>query len=248
MRPLRQAALRHLAALALGRTGQVDAARMQLSDIPAHFVEELLEELDRGGWRPADRLRLCALLASDPRPRVRRRVAESLGGTGFSLASTQRLIEALVSDRCNSVRAAAADTLATLLREADELDQADLAWSWATSARRPLRLAIARALSMPFALPAADLVIELLASDRSPEVCAAAARAAEVRFDESPDVLGAVLEGLVAHPSRAVRRAARRAARARLWGAAPPVTPARAGRPFLSLELSRSLPLSPVAS
>jgi hypothetical protein len=108
------------------------------------------------------------------------------------------LLAKLCGDACAAVRLAAATSLGVVLQSAGGFTRTRVVGSWALSAERAQRAAIALALGQPFAAVGAASALELLAGDEDPEVRSLAAAAAKKR-----------LRQLASDPDPAVRRSAR---------------------------------------
>lgn len=162
-------------------------------------------------WGLHNRQRVLSLLAMDPRPLVRARVAaaaSALARDGAEDAAS--LLDTLARDRSPVVRAEVARAFDTLFAEATPFDRIQLVCRWALSEVRLQREVVARALSAANPVVVADLVIEQLSRDREAAVRWLALRAAAKRYAEAPATYRAIARERVIDPSRRVRRLARR--------------------------------------
>jgi hypothetical protein len=145
-----------------------------LIDIPEAVLEATLDGDHRPGLgAPDQQHRLLQLMRLDPRPGLRRTVADACAGYWDSPLKVAPLLAELARDSDNTVREAAVRSMAVLLKHTAPLEMPILLTEWATSTHEKVRLALAEALSyvpLGFGVPS---VRTLLASDPSPAVCQA---------------------------------------------------------------------------
>jgi hypothetical protein len=147
-----------------------------LIDIPEAVLEATFDgDLEPGAAAQEQQYRILQLMRLDPRPGLRRTVADACVGYWETPGKVAPLLAELARDSDPSVREAVIRSMAMLLTHMSPLDQPMILAEWATSPYEPVRLALAQALpSVPSGLgiPSARA---LLATDPSPDVCHAIA-------------------------------------------------------------------------
>ncbi|MFC1641827.1 hypothetical protein ACFL5O_03935 [Myxococcota bacterium] len=181
-----------------------------LGQVPEPVVVGVLTQAWGSDWEDEGRTRLLSVLAADPREPVRWAVADAIGGGGEWDSELLDILQKLAADSAACVRNAAAAALPILLESATILRRLEVIAAWAVSAETGLRVAASRALASTLTIPAADLVLELLASDRNPEVRRGALMAVRERFSLFSDVACRISEPCLYDPQPSVRRLARR--------------------------------------
>lgn len=211
----RQGLLKRLAGLSLERaTGEPCAA--ELLRLPQSLLEEVIGELERGGWALADRRPLMELLAEDPRPAVKRRLAQALARPWPSAPPgwVEPLLARLSVGAHGATRVITARSLSRYLAAVPPETRTEVLLRWATAASQASRATLARALCWRFPARLAPTVLGRLALDPEPAVRGLALVAACCRYHEWPEAYAALLKRLSVDRHPAVRRASRRAARA----------------------------------
>lgn len=201
---------RYLAALAFAVTaGGADPAGAML-DVPVALVPEALDdaELDL-----AQRKRVVALLAADPRAQVRVDAAVAAGE-----ARDEATLRRLAIDRDRAVRVAAGHGVGALLAASDPFERMRVVADWALADEPSRRAALARGLQHA-GLEAVGLgpAIAHLACDRSVEVRRLALGAVAIH-GRADDRHAAVARAALGDPDRRVRRLARRVVARRALG------------------------------
>lgn len=210
-RRLERGLLKHLASLsvALG-TGLAEPA-VTLAQVPQELLEDAADEVDEPDWQVEDRKRLFLLLVRDSRPGIRLRVAELADSLWPTEAETALdLLRRLANDEDPDVREAVAIGVERALRRAAPLERIGLVGAWATSESVGERAAIAGALRGSVPVLVADVAIEQLAADPSPEVRRCALAAAAGHFDEAPTAYRRIIARLAADTERPIRQRALR--------------------------------------
>jgi hypothetical protein len=178
MAGIAQAVLKRVAALVVA-TSLTGAA---LSRIPEEIVESLLDPEELAEFADGDRIRLLRLVASDPRPGVRRILAARIAEISFDGGEpVTALLFQLARDSDPAVRRILAASLGTVCPTLSMLRRSELVLSLAASENVDVRFVAASALSWPFELLGANTAISHLVDDASTEVREAARRAARVR-------------------------------------------------------------------
>lgn len=191
-----------IAALALD--GAATAHAVSTSEAE-DVVVSAIDDDEVGEWSSPDQERILAAFARDPRVRVRRAAANRAADLPTPLSREgKRLLRNLTGDRDDSVRAVAAQSLATILQRMDGLDRTNLACKWSTSRQPDQRLAVARALAVEVDrtrdVLGAELCIEHLIADPAPDIRRAAAHAAWTRLRHEPTVYAPLLTALLDDP------------------------------------------------
>jgi hypothetical protein len=153
-----------------------------LLSIPEEVVESLLDPAELSEYEPADRIRLLSLVATDPRPGIRRTLAAAIAELPFELTeASERLVIELARDRDPGVRRVLSASLGALWSELPALDRSELLLTLAASDDPNARFVAASSLAWPFDAVGARTALEALAEDETLEVREAAQRAARVR-------------------------------------------------------------------
>lgn len=177
-------------------------------------VVSAIDDEEVGEWSSPDHERILAAFARDPRVRVRRAAANRAADLPTPLSREgKRLLRSLTADRDDSVRTVAAQSLATILQRMGGLDRTNLVCKWSTSRQPAQRLAVARVLGMEVDrsrdVLGAELCLEHLVGDSSPEVRRAAAHAAWTRMRREPSSYAPLLASLTADDDPEVAEIAR---------------------------------------
>jgi HEAT repeat protein len=183
---VRQALLKRLLAVAVVAGCGAMGWASHLLEIPAQVIEELVS----GPLDPRDEP-LLRLLARDPRPSVRRAVADAAPAIGAT-----RVLRDLTSDPAPPVRETAASALARIVQ--GDPDRLRIVESYAASPRPGERYAAARVL----AGSKDQAILAHLVRDPDPAVRRAALEAGPPRE--------AIIDAAAYDPDRRVRRLARR--------------------------------------
>lgn len=203
--------LKQLVALSIAAGSGLLDPSSSLARIPREQVEGAIAEVDE--QLPAEeRRRVLELLAHDPRPSVRARLAEVLVTLWPEpRLGAQEVLRRLLHDESEEVRTAAGRGLWALLVNMAPIDQLELVCRWVVADSPEERLALALALRSNVRVFASDLVLEQLAFDAEIPVRRAALDAIAHRFHENPDHYRAVAKQLLHDGDGDVRARARAA-------------------------------------
>lgn len=210
---LRQRAFTYVAALAIAGGLGLFPAGPRLLRIPEQLMAELVDAVEERdpAWPKEDRRRVLLLLAQDPRPQIRARVAEAASALMPEWSDdANRLLYELALDPIGSVRAGVTRGLEALLAHVSPLERVEILGQWASAENVARREALAIALACPVTTMITDLVIEELSRDGNPRVRTAALRAARQHYQENPAAYAALAEARAADDDARVRRTARR--------------------------------------
>lgn len=206
-----QSILKYLAVVALGSSTNMADPGSSLLEVPADVLGEVVDGVDEGGWQTSDRRRVLELLAQDPRPAVRVRVARKAGALGDAAGTdAAQLLRVLARDDSLDVRAAAVAGLGRLLERLSPLDRIGVVAEWTMSDVVEERATIAAALRAQTPVFVTELAIEQLAADSSDTVRRFAVEAAARHLEEDRRAYARVLAQLAADPAGPVRSTALR--------------------------------------
>ncbi len=210
MRRSAHSVVRQLAAISIAVSAGLLEPAPSLARIPEELVADAVDDV---ADMPSaeERKDVLLLLAHDPRPNVRRRVAESAGDIAreFPIQALE-LVRRMASDASSSVRSGAATGLYRVLETVPSIQRLEISCQWAVSESPSERAALAAALGLGARVPLADLMIEQLCSDDERSVRLEATRALAERCFEAPAVYRALAERLLTDADRRVRHSARR--------------------------------------
>lgn len=182
------------ASLALGSCGTLS------SDALAGWVEAELEKEPK--TTPLEAVNTAGRLAAGAR-------ATAAELWTKSHEASERFVAQLAQADSGPARVAAAAALGRVLELATPMERIEIVCRWTVAEAACERLAVARALALPTRVFVADLAIGELARDPSPDVRAAAARAAQAHAPSDPRGFARILADLAQDPARVVRSAAR---------------------------------------
>ncbi|HET9956754.1 MAG TPA: HEAT repeat domain-containing protein [Polyangiaceae bacterium] len=211
-KPSRKGLFKYLLALALAAAAGAEFSDSRLLAIPETLVSEVADEVafEPSEWPREARSRVLWLLSTDPRPRVRARVARNLGALAkIAPSRSLSLIERLARDESVRVRVAAAEGLERALAVMHPGQRIELLCQWATANQPNQREVLARALLNHVHTPVSDFVIDTLATDERPHTRLHAARAAAQHYSRSPAQYAETLSRLARDADARVARAAR---------------------------------------
>jgi hypothetical protein len=186
------------------------AGAASLGELPTEVLCDLIDDADGIELETPQRVRALSVLGTDERASVRSARAASMGsqwpGAGTGAADELRRLARDVSD---NVRVSAAVGLARAIERASAPERIDLVCTWALSADKDERLALARALTWSTPVFVADLVLEQLAADDHTAVRAAALAAVAKHFHEDSSAYVRIVSKCIDDPDRNVQRLAR---------------------------------------
>lgn len=186
------------------------AGAASLSELPTEVLCDLIDDADGVELETPQRARALSVLGTDEPASVRSELAASMGsqwpGAGAEAADELRRLARDVSD---NVRVSAAVGLARAIERASAPERIDLVCTWALSADKDERLALARALTWSTPVFVADLVLEQLAADDHTAVRAAALAAVAKHFHEDSSAYVRIVSKCIDDPDRNVQRLAR---------------------------------------
>lgn len=209
MRVAKPAAVARVTALSLVLTAGSAGAAV-LRDLPTEVLCELIDDVERAEARSPERARVLCLLANHPSEAVRERAAAAMGNSWPDIPTeTGAELRRLARDDSHSVRVSAAVGLARAIERASPPERIDLVCTWALSADRDERLALARALTWSTPVFVADLVLEQLAADDAPTVRAAALAAVAKHFHEDSKAYVQIVSQCIDDVDPQVRKLAR---------------------------------------
>jgi hypothetical protein len=142
-----------------------------LMEIPEAVLESTLDSEPESGLAAREqRYRVLQLMRLDPRPGLRRAVADMCANYLDAPWEAAPLLAELANDPEPTVREAVVRSMVSLLTHISQLDQPTLLAEWGTSPKEEVRSALAKALPfvpLGLGIPSART---LLAKDPSPEV------------------------------------------------------------------------------
>jgi hypothetical protein len=201
---VRRRILSQLVALSIAASSGLIEPTGSLQKIPEAIMVELVDDTRAERGLPKQLLRL---LAADPRPSVRERVASAASSLApHFMEDAEQLIARLCADESLAVRTASTRALTNALALAPPLLRIEIVSRWSLSPHVSQRRAIARALRNTTSVFVSDLALEELSKDEDTEVRALAARAIARRFLEAPEAYGRALARLGADPHPRVAR------------------------------------------
>jgi HEAT repeat protein len=202
-------AVARLTALSLVLTAGT-AGAASLRDLPTEVLCDLIDDAEAAETEHPLREQVLRLLTDDQRASVRAQVAEAMGSLwpNASLDASEEL-RRLARDTSDSVRVSAAVGLARAIERASAPERIDLVCTWAVSADKDERLALARALTWSTPVFVADLVLEQLAEDEHTAVRAAALAAVAKHFHENSSAYVRVVSKCIDDPDVNVQKLAR---------------------------------------
>lgn len=207
-----QRLLRYVALVAGGAIVGTSVGAL-IEQVPTSTIELLLDEADIEEWEAGDRNRMAQALCRDARAAVRVRLAEHVATCPLPLSRADSAwLYRLAMDPNQTVRTTLVSGLAQLLERAVPIERTFLISSWSDSRSPEVRCAMAAALERDIPAVGALSALETLGIDPSPQVRAAAARAAGARRQVAPERLGRLLAKLARDDHADVRRAALTAA------------------------------------
>ena len=205
---VRQNLLKYLAGLTIA--SGLGLASGQLEQVPGELFVEVLTDADEPAWHPEDRTRLLQVLARDQRAPVRVAVGEALAANPVELgAGVTDVIQGLVLDDVPPVHSSGLHAWACCLQATPVLQRIQRVAQWALSEHDAQRHAAAWALAGPMELPAADVILTYLASDRVAPVRRTTLETVRTRFELQPEFVHSVASLAVNDPVRRVRKLAR---------------------------------------
>ena len=202
-------AVARLTALSLVLTAGT-AGAASLRDLPTEVLCDLIDDAEAAETEHPLREQVLRLLTDDQRASVRAQVAQAMGSLwpNASLDASDEL-RRLARDTSDSVRVSAAVGLARAIERASAPERIDLVCTWAVSADKDERLALARALTWSTPVFVADLVLEQLAEDEHTAVRAAALAAVAKHFHENSSAYVRVVSKCIDDPDVNVQKLAR---------------------------------------
>jgi hypothetical protein len=210
---LRQKAFKYVAALAVAGGMGLFLPGPRLLRIPERLMGELLDAVEERepSWPKEDRRRVLLLLAQDPRPQIRSRVAEAASALMPDWSEdANRLLFELALDPIAEVRTSASRGLEALLKHVTPIERVEVLCQWAAAAEVARREALGLAMCAPITTLITDLVIEELSRDVNPRVRLAALRAAQHHYPENPAAYAAIAQDRADDEDARVRRAAKK--------------------------------------
>ncbi len=181
-----------------------------LRDLPTEVLCDLIDDAEAAETSHPERARVLSLLTDDQRATVRAQVAAAMGSlwpNGGADAADE--LRRLARDTSDNVRVSAAVGLARAIERASAPERIDLVCTWALSADKDERLALARALTWSTPVFVADLVLEQLAADDSIAVRAAALAAVAKHFHEDSSAYVRIVSKCIEDPDPNVQKLAR---------------------------------------
>ena len=215
----RRALLRNLLLIGLLSGSAGADPSTDLLAVSEQGLVDLIEDVDLGALDDSRRRRLVLVLAQDPRPAVRERLARNLPELQpWAPDQARRALASLSADPAPEVRAAAVHAQAEWLERADGPERLLSLVRWGLDPDHRVRQSLARALAdmPPTPLPGVELVLERLATDRSWGVRHAALDAALRQLENDRAACASIAAALATDDDPRLRLgAARLAARAR---------------------------------
>ena len=205
---VRQNLLKYLAGLTIA--SGVGLAFGQLEQVPGELFVEVLTDTDGPDWRPEDRTRLLQLLSQDQRAMVRVAVGDALAANPIPRGrGVTDVVQGLVRDQAPPVHSSGLQAWARCLEATPVVERIQTAAQWALSEHDAQRHAVAWALAGPMQLPAADVILTYLASDRAAQIRRTSLESVRKRFESQPELVRSVASLGANDRSRRVRKLAR---------------------------------------
>ncbi len=171
-----RALVEKLAVLAVGLSpDKAMAISDSLAVVPEPVLESALDGEPAGLAEREQRLLVLQLMRLDPRPGLRRAVADTCGGCADAPWEAAPLLAELAQDAEPEVRGAAARAMASLLQHAAPADRTALLDTWASHPQPGVRLALVQALACAPETVGLRTALDLLAEDPVREIRSAVA-------------------------------------------------------------------------
>ncbi len=166
-----RALVERLAVLAVGLSpDKAIVISDSLAKVPEPVLESALDGEPKGVAEREQRLLVLQLMRLDPRPGLRRAVADTCAGCAESPWEAAPLLSELAQDADSEVRGAAARAMASLLQHAAHADRTALLETWATHREPAVRLALVEGLACAPETVGLRTALDLLAEDPVAEV------------------------------------------------------------------------------
>jgi hypothetical protein len=139
--------------------------------IPERLMGELLDAVEERepSWPKEERRRVLLLLAHDPRPQIRARVAEAASALMPDWSEdANRLLYELALDPIADVRTSASKGLEALLKHVTPIERVEVLCQWAAAGEVARREALGLALCAPITTLITDLSSKSSPATRTP--------------------------------------------------------------------------------